>query len=131
VNLALSIDERLVEQARQVAQSMGSSLGEGMKYDGWPGGEPGSMTQMSIAEAQRNLADLVERVVQEGEIVLLLDKGKPVAKLVSAGLEEPGRHLANVQGWLDDDDPFFSAIEEIAEARGRHLPRVTSARDAR
>ena len=89
------------------------------------------MTQVSVAEAQRNLADLVERVVQEGEIILLMDKGKPVAKLLSAALEEPGRHLANVQGWLEDDDPFFSAVEEIAEARGQHLPRVTSARNTR
>jgi prevent-host-death family protein len=87
------------------------------------------MTRLSVAEAQRNLTDLVERVVQGGEVILLMDEGKPVAKLVAAAPEEGG-HLASVQGWLEDDDPFFSAIEEIGEARAQHLPRVISTRNA-
>ncbi len=33
-------------------------------------------------------------------------------------------HLANTQGWLEDDDPFFAAIEEVVEARASHTPRV-------
>jgi prevent-host-death family protein len=88
------------------------------------------MARLSVAEAQRNLTDLVERVVRGGEEILLLDKGRPVAKLVAAAPEEAGEHLVNLQGWLDDDDPFFSAIEEITKARAQHLPRVTSARNA-
>jgi len=88
------------------------------------------MTRLSVAEAQRNLTDLVERVVRGGEVILLMDEGKPVAKLVATDLEEAGGHLANVQGWLEDDDPFFSAVDEIAQARSRHLPRVTSTRNA-
>ena len=39
-------------------------------------------------------------------------------------LTDLASHLANVQGWLEDDDPFFSTIEEIVEARHKHLPRV-------
>jgi len=29
-----------------------------------------------------------------------------------------------VEGWLEDSDPFFVAIEEIVEARHQHRPRV-------
>ena len=88
------------------------------------------MTRFSIAEAQRQLTDLVEKVTQDGETILLVDRGRTVAKLVPAGQEEQAGHLANVQGWLEDDDPFFSAIEEIVEARHQHLPRVVAERKA-
>jgi len=88
------------------------------------------MTRFSIAEAQQHLSDLVERVTHEGEIFLLVEEGRPVAKLVPVGPEETG-HLANVRGWLEDDDPFFSAIDEIVEARHRHIPRVMQERDTR
>jgi len=32
-------------------------------------------------------------------------------------------HLAKVKGWLDEDDPFFAAVDEIVEARFNHQPR--------
>lgn len=86
------------------------------------------MTRFSIAEAQRQLTDLVERV-HEGETILLVDEGRPVAKLVPVGMEEQAGHLANVQGWLEDDDPFFSSIDEIVEARFQHPPRIAGAAD--
>ena len=89
------------------------------------------MTRFSIAEAQRQLTDLVEKVVQEGETILLMEEGRPVAKLIPASPEEQVGHLANVQGWREDDDPFFSVIEEIVEARQQHLPRVVHERNAR
>jgi prevent-host-death family protein len=82
------------------------------------------MTRLSVAEAQQHLTDLVEKVAHEGETVLLTDGDRPVAKLIPAGQEEQAGHLANVQGWLEDDDPFFSAIDEIVEARQGHRPRV-------
>ena len=81
------------------------------------------MTRSSLAEAQRSLTDLV-KIVQAGESVLLVDEGRPVAKLVPAGPEEQVGNLVNVEGWLEDDDPFFSAIDVIVEARHQHLPRV-------
>ncbi len=33
-------------------------------------------------------------------------------------------HLANVSGWLDDDDPFLAEIDAIVEARSSHRPRA-------
>lgn len=89
------------------------------------------MTRLSVVEAQLHLTDLVERVVQEGETILLIDGDKPVAKLIPAGQDEQAGHLANVQGWLEDDDPFFSAIDEIVEARQGHRPRVVTEKEAR
>jgi antitoxin (DNA-binding transcriptional repressor) of toxin-antitoxin stability system len=92
--------------------------------------EESVMTRLSVAEAQQHLTNLVERV-QEGETILLVDGERSLAKLIPAGQEERVGHLANVQGWLEDDDPFFSAIDEIVEARHRHLPRVVREKEAR
>lgn len=65
-----------------------------------------------------------EKLAESGETILLVDGGRTVAKLIPAGQDEQAGHLANVQGWLEDDDPFFSAIDEIVEARRQHLPRI-------
>lgn len=47
--------------------------------------------------------------------------------------EEPGRppdrHLAAARGWLDDDDPFFAALEQVV-ARRRGVGPAGSANDA-
>jgi hypothetical protein len=47
---------------------------------------------------------------------------KPVARLVPL-VEAARPHLADVAGWLDDDDPFLSNVEKIVRTRARHLPR--------
>ena len=85
------------------------------------------MTKLNAVEAQENFPDLLGRI-REGETVLILERGRPVAKLVPAATEDEPEHLANVQGWLEDDDPFFSAIEEITGARSAHQPRVWTSR---
>lgn len=89
------------------------------------------MTRFSVAEAQQHLTDLVEKMAQDGETILLVDGDRPIAKLIPAGQGEQVGHLANVQGWLEDDDPFFSTIDEIVEARHKHLPRVVREKEAR
>jgi enamine deaminase RidA (YjgF/YER057c/UK114 family) len=40
-------------------------------------------------------------------------------------------HLAKVRGWLDEDDPFFAAMDEIVEARFKHQPRSIMRQSAR
>jgi hypothetical protein len=32
--------------------------------------------------------------------------------------------MANVKGWLEDDDPFFTIIDEIVESRSLHRLRA-------
>jgi prevent-host-death family protein len=81
------------------------------------------VTKLNVAEASEQFSDLLGRVVQEGETVLIIEDGRPVAKLVPASMEDEPDHLANVQGWLDDDDPFFAALDEIVDARFQQKPR--------
>jgi hypothetical protein len=33
-------------------------------------------------------------------------------------------HLGNAHGWLEDDDPFFNAIDGIVQDRSMHVPRI-------
>jgi prevent-host-death family protein len=68
-------------------------------------------------DACRRLPELLERV-SEGETFVIAQGGKPVARLVPL-VEVARPHLADVVGWLDDDDPFFSSIEGIVRARAR------------
>ncbi len=82
-----------------------------------------TMTKRSVAEAKEQFSDLLGRVVQDGETILITRGGRPVAKLVPATVEPVPEHLAEVKGWLDEDDPFFAAIDEIVEARFQHQPR--------
>ncbi len=76
------------------------------------------MTKLYAVEAQEHFPDLLGRI-REGETVLITEAGRPVAKLVPAAKEDEPEHLANVQGWLEDDDPFFTSIEKIIEVRLR------------
>ena len=82
------------------------------------------MTKLNLTDVKERLDDLVDRVTETGETILFLQSGKPVAKLVPAGSEDEPSHLADVEGWLEDSDPFFAAIDEIVEARSQHRPRV-------
>ena len=82
------------------------------------------MTKLNLAEIKEGLDDLVDRVSETGETILFLQSGKPVAKLVPTGSEDESSHLADIEGWLEDSDPFFAAIDEIVEARSQHRPRV-------
>jgi len=81
------------------------------------------VTKLNVTEAKERFSDLLGRVVHEGETVLITQQGKAVAKLVPASEEDETDHLVNVKGWLEEDDPFFAAMDEIVEARFKHQPR--------
>jgi prevent-host-death family protein len=85
--------------------------------------ERGPAERLNVAEAKRRFSDLLGRVAYGGETILITRRGRPMAKLVPAGEGEPG-HLAEVRGWLDDDDSFFAEIEAIVAGRMKRLPRV-------
>lgn len=82
------------------------------------------MTSFNVAEAKRHLSELLGRVAYGGETILITRRGKPMAKLIPPDAGDESAHLGNVQGWLDDDDAFFAAIDEIVEDRFDHKPRV-------
>lgn len=47
-----------------------------------------------------------------------------MVKLIPVTEPQPG--LADVKGWLSDDDPFLSAIDGIVAARDKNISRVLS-----
>ncbi len=79
--------------------------------------------EVSVAEAKRNLSDLLGRVAYGNARVLIAKRGRPMAILVPPGDRNAEKGWANVRGWLDDDDPLFAAIEEIEVDRAKSLPR--------
>ncbi len=79
---------------------------------------------VSVAEAKRSLCDLLGRVAYAGTHVVITKRSRPVAMLVPAKKAMPPRSLADVKGWLEDDDPFFAAIAEIERNRVKSMPRV-------
>ncbi|HEX4495899.1 MAG TPA: type II toxin-antitoxin system prevent-host-death family antitoxin [Thermoanaerobaculia bacterium] len=84
------------------------------------------MTKLSVAEAKKQFSDLVGRVLQDGETILIMRRGEAVAKLVPVA-EPTAESLSEMKGWLDDDDPFFSVVDEIVESRFQHQPRSIQA----
>ncbi|MBI5482105.1 MAG: type II toxin-antitoxin system Phd/YefM family antitoxin [Deltaproteobacteria bacterium] len=84
---------------------------------------PAPSLALNAAEAKRRLSELLGRVAYGGVTVLITRRGRPMARLVP--VTDPGiaSRLADVEGWLGDDDPFFAAVDEITGARERHLPR--------
>ncbi len=83
---------------------------------------------MNIAEAKRAFSELVGRVAFGGQSILITRRGKPMARLVPVDAAD-AVHLADLGGWLEDDDPFFGLLEEVEEHRDRHAPRSLRAPD--
>lgn len=82
--------------------------------------------RFNVAEAKRQFSELLGRVAYGGATILITRRGRPMAKLVPVGTGESG-HLADVRGWLDNEDPFFAEIDAIVEGRSEHTPRVLNA----
>ena len=80
-------------------------------------------TQVSVAEAKQHLSDLLGRVAYGTEYVTITKRGKPMAVLVPPAVIRPRPHLADVRGWLDNDDPFFTIMDRVVERRAPYRPR--------
>jgi len=85
--------------------------------------------ELNVAEAKRQFSDLLGRVAYGGESILITRRGRPMARLVPVAGDRAA-HLARVRGWLDDDDPFFAAVDEIVASRSRRTPRVLEGPEA-
>lgn len=77
---------------------------------------------VSVADAKKNLSELLGKVAYGKEQIVITKRGRPMARLIPA--EEPEKHLAEVEGWLDENDPFFYNIDFIIEKRAEHIPRI-------
>ncbi len=87
-----------------------------------------SIASVSVAEAKTHLSELLGRVAYGGESVLIVKRGRPMARLVPATAAPASRHLADVRGWLDDDDPFFAELGAIVLRRRARVPRAVAER---
>ena len=77
---------------------------------------------VNIAEAKKHFSELLGKVAFGKKRILITKRGKPMARLVPAdGID---MHLSNAKGWLENDDPFFVAIEQITQERSKHVPRI-------
>lgn len=77
---------------------------------------------LSVTEAARNFADLVNRTHYRGETTLLVRAGNPVARLVPAGgssclgadLAAKWREMAHLSP--DEAEEFAADLEEVRES---------------
>ena len=68
------------------------------------------------------------RVAYGKEQVVITKRGKPMAVLVPPG-QRPGKHhLADAQGWLSNDEPFFDTMTQMVRNRLAHRLRYRPSR---
>lgn len=79
--------------------------------------------RVNVAEAKKQFSNLLGRVAFGKETILIMRRGRPMARLVPPETQPLESGLGAVRGWLPDDDPFLAAVEEIVTARVRHRPR--------
>ena len=77
---------------------------------------------VNVAEAKKHFSELLGRVAFGKKHILITKRGKPMARLVPA--DQTHMHLSDAKGWLEDDDPFFDAIDRIIQDRSKHAPRI-------
>jgi prevent-host-death family protein len=79
---------------------------------------------INVAEAKKHLSTLLGRVAFGKETILIMRRGRPMARLIPPDDGPAEQGLGAVTGWLSADDPFLSAVDEIVTARARHRPRA-------
>ena len=84
---------------------------------------------INVADAKRHFADLLGRVAYGGETIMITRRGKPMARLVPVDSVTAAPHVADAQGWLEDEDPFFTTIDAIVADRETHHPRTLRSAD--
>ena len=77
---------------------------------------------ISIAEAKKTFSELLGKVAYGKKRIIITKRGKPMALLSPA--EETDSPIFEFKGWLNESDPFFSAIDRIVQERTNHNPRV-------
>jgi prevent-host-death family protein len=81
-----------------------------------------SEQSINIADAKKRFSELLGKVAYGKEQIVITKRGRPMARLVPT--EESEMRLGDVEGWLDENDPFFDTIGTIIGNRKDHIPRV-------
>ncbi len=82
----------------------------------------------SVGEAKKHFSELLSRVAYGGERITIAKRGKPLAMLVPPAMEPESDHLSRVEGWLENNDPFFKIVDQTVQRRQKHLPRALKPR---
>jgi len=77
---------------------------------------------ISIAEAKKTFSELLGKVAYGKKRIVITKRGKPMALLSPS--EEADPSTFQCKGWLNESDPFFSAIDRIVQGRAVHKPIV-------
>ena len=77
---------------------------------------------INVADAKKRFSELLGKVAYGREQIVITKRGRPMARLVPT--EQSEKHLGDVQGWLDENDPFFATIDSIVQSRNNHTPRI-------
>lgn len=74
------------------------------------------MTQMNLRQAADHLAELVQRA-RAGEEIVIVEDGRPLARLVSADADEQRRGFGMFKGevWVAEDFDAPLSEEELGE----------------
>lgn len=77
------------------------------------------MQNVSVADTRQHLAEILGKVAYGGEAFLITKKGRPMARLMPVTpakvSDKKPKTLGDIEGWLDDDDPFFRHLDAIRE----------------
>ena len=84
-------------------------------------------TEYSVADAKKHFSEILGRVAYARERIVISKRGKPVAVLVPPDQALREDRLSKVDGWLDEDDPFFHIMANIVAERKKHIPRILRA----
>ena len=84
--------------------------------------------EVSVADAKKHLSELLGRVAYGGERIVISKRGRPMAILVPPVQPKAERSLSGIEGWLEEDDPFFEIMGQVVRSRAKHAPRVTRSR---
>ena len=76
------------------------------------------------ADIEKRLSELVGRVAFGGEQFIITRRGRAAAVLSPAASSTGGKDLADVKGWLEDDDPLFRFIAESRRRSRARGPRA-------
>jgi prevent-host-death family protein len=78
--------------------------------------------KISTAEFKSHLSDCLAQVAYGHEIILITRHGKPIAQLSPVKTEAEG--IYHGAGLLEDNDSFFSIMNQIVADRQSHAPRA-------
>ena len=73
------------------------------------------MKKVNISEASKNLSKLIDEALK-GEIIFILKRGKPVAKLIAFEAEKEGeRKIGTAKGMISISPDFDDPLDDFRE----------------